>query len=446
MPALKVEHAPGTGALVAAGCGTAVCSICAIGLFQIERLLGGVWSAAAVLIAGGCCLVLARALGRLSTIVPSGAGLLAYLSRALGRRAGVLIAVPYLLLSLFLVGVEAIIVGVLLARMLPLPVAAGSLAFLLGTWGLCRVGLRVGYRVQAIATWALIGTLGAAALAALVTSAQRGELAAHLLSPLPAAAHFVAGVGQALFLFMGFELITSHAEVAARPGMVRRALLISVGLLAAFYTLVSLGFSCVEVDRAEIAFRFAPQLALADRSLGPAGELLVIALSLLASFTSWNGGLLALSRFTAAVASQGMLPRRFAAIDPRTLVPRSALTALLGMGMLSAAIVAWFGVLEASILAAAAAAALVYAAIAFARERAPFVERDRGFAARLLSHALGAALVLLAVAVVADARAARGGVLSLLLAAFFAAFLAARRLAPRPARRVSMEPGVANAD
>jgi APA family basic amino acid/polyamine antiporter len=246
-------------------------------------------------------------------------------------------------------------------------------------------------------------------------------------------------------LFMGFELITSHAEVAARPGMVRRALLISVGLLAAFYSLVSLGFSCVEVDRADSAFRFAPQLALADRSLGPAGELLVIALSLLASFTSWNGGLLALSRFTAAVAAQGMLPRRFAAIDARTLVPRSALTALLGMGMLSAAIVAWFGVLEASILSAAAAAALVYAAIAFVRERAPFVERDRGFAARSLSYALGTALVLLAVAVVADARAARGGVLSLLVAAYVAALLLARRLAPRPARHARIEPGVANA-
>jgi hypothetical protein len=114
--------------------------------------------------------------------------------------------------------------------------------------------------------------------------------------------------------------------------------------------------------------------------------------------------------------------------------------------MLSAAIVAWSGVLQASIFAAAAAAALVYAAIAFVRERAPFVERERSFAARSLSHALGAALVLLAVAVVADARAALEGVLSLLVGAYFAALLVARRLAPRPTPRLRIEPGVANAD
>jgi len=415
---------PGTAGLLAAGCGTAIASVCAIGIFQIERLLGGIWSVAAVLTAGLCCAALARALGRLSAVVPSGAGLLAYLARGFGRRAGLVIAVPYLLLSLFLVGAEAIIVGVLLSRFLPIPVAAGALSFLLGTWALCRTGMRAGYRAQAIATWTLVAVLGGISVVALVGAAHHGELAGRLFPPAPGAAHFFAGVGQAFFLFMGFELVTSHAEVAKSPGSVRRALGISVGVLAAFYSLVSLGFSCAGVDGADAGYRFAPQLAIADKTLGPAGAALVVALSLLASFTSWNGGLLALSRFTAALASQGMLPRALGKLDPRTLVAQEALSALLGMGVVFTAIVGLADALEPSILAAAAAATFVYAAILLVRERAPFREPSRRRAARIKNRALAVALVGLGTAVVVDAGGARPGVIALLLAAYGAAWWA----------------------
>jgi APA family basic amino acid/polyamine antiporter len=273
-----------------------------------------------------------------------------------------------------------------------------------------------------------------------------GRLAAQLLPPVPPASHFVAGVGQALFLFMGFELITSHSEVASRPDAVRRSLLISVGLLTSFYVLLSLGFSCVAVDVADVGVRYAPQLALVDRSLGPAGELLVIAISLLASFTSWNGGLLALSRFTAAVAAQGMLPRRFAAIDPRSLVPRAALSALLITGLLSAGLVGAFGLLDAAIFAAAAAAALVYAAVAWVRERAPFRERERAPIRSGLGALLALALTGLAAAVLIDAGPARAAASSLLLGAYGAAWLAARKLAPRSAPRPRVDSELAHAD
>src|SRR5262245_6755705 len=123
----------GTATLVATGCGTAIASVCAAGLFQIERLVGGLWSVAAVLCAGLCCAWLARALARLVAVVPSGAGLLAYLSRGFGRPAGIALVLPYVFLTLFLVGAEATIIGLLGARLLGLPGFAGALFFLVGT-------------------------------------------------------------------------------------------------------------------------------------------------------------------------------------------------------------------------------------------------------------------------------------------------------------------------
>ncbi|HEY7311949.1 MAG TPA: APC family permease [Gemmataceae bacterium] len=360
----KAQVSPHTAALLAVGCGTAASSVCAVGLFHIEGLLGGVWSVAAVLTAGLVCLMLARALGRLAEVVPSGAGLLAYLARGLGRSIGLLLVVPYVLLTLLLAGAEAVIVGLLLSRLVPVPVPVGALLFLIVTWLLCRRGVRVSYRVQAAATWALVAGLGVVSLAAIYQAAQRGELLTRLVPAAPNVGHFAAGVGQALFLFMGFELVTSQAEIAATPRSIDRALTGSVGVLAGFYSLVSLGFSCLPERLPGGSAALVPQLDLADQAGGGWVVVLIAGLSLLASFTSFHGALLALSRFTSALPAQGMLPRRFARIEPRTLMPRSALALLLALTLAATALV-WFGeALRPSILAAAFAVAVVYAASA----------------------------------------------------------------------------------
>jgi amino acid transporter len=209
--------------LLATSCGTAIASVCALGLFQIERLLGGIWSVAAVLTAGVCCFGLARACARLSDVVPSGAGPLAFVSRGLGRKAGLVLVLPYLLLTLFLVGAEAMIVGVVLGRLLSLPIAVGAVGFLIGTWGLCRAGVRISYRAQALATWALIGGLCILSLLSLQDATHRGALASCLLPSAPDVGAFVAGVGQALFLFMGFELVTTQVELVRTPSAIASA-------------------------------------------------------------------------------------------------------------------------------------------------------------------------------------------------------------------------------
>ncbi len=429
----RSSDGPGTAGLLAAGCGTAIASVCALGLFQIEQLLGGAWSVLSVLVAGLCCFGLARACSRLSTVVPSGAGPLAFVSRGLGRRAGLAVVLPYLLLTLFLVGAEATIVGVVLARLLGVPVAVGAGLFLAGTWALCRAGVRIGYRAQSVATWALIAGMGVVSLLALRGAWERGELAERLLPAPPDAGRFLAGVGQALFLFMGFELITSQAEIVSRPRALPRALIGCVGVLAAFYAVVSLGFSCLAIAP-DGDSEWAPQLAVAEQAGGLPALALVGVLSLLASFTSFNGALLTLSRLTAALAAQGTLPRALGRVEPRSLAPRGALLLLLVLAVGATALVGLGGALRPSILAAAISAAVVYAALVWVRERPPFVEPDRGRAARLASVVLAGIFVALACGVVADAGAALAGTLALVGSALGFALLAAfrprRRLAP----------------
>lgn len=425
-----------TADMVATSCGTAVAAVCALGLFQIERLLAGVWSVAAVLTAGCVCAMLARTFARLAAVIPSGASLLAYLSRGFGRRAGVAIAVPYLLLTLFLVGAEATVVGLVVARLAPVPAPAASLVFLVGTWLLCRAGIQVGYRVQALATWALLVGLGALSLQPIAAAAWRGDLAARLLPPAPPAVDFVAGVGLAIFLFMGFELITTQVEVSS-TAVVGKALRVSVAVLTAFYALVSIGFSCMAVAPRELTSGFVPQLALAEQAGGAGALALVALLTVLASFTSFNGALLSLSRFAYALAAQGALPRRLARVEPRSLVPRGAMSALLAIAVGATALVAFGDLLMPSLLAAAVAASLLYGGALLARQRPPFAEEDRRAGARHVGIALALVLAGLGAGVVVDAGPARVTLLVLLAAAYGVAALGCLRV-PQSARAVPL--------
>ena len=417
-------------ALIATGCGTAIACVCAIGLFQIERTVAGLWAVAAVLVAAAICAALARVFGRLSSVVPSGAGLIAYLSRGLGRRAGLALAVPYLLLTLFLVGVEAIIVGTLLARVVPgLPPFAGSLAFLVGTWAFCRAGFKVGFRAQAIATVALVAGLAALSVFSIVQAGARGELAQRLLTSAPSPGAFVAAIGTGIFLFMGFELVTSQAEHATAKA-ISRGLSGTVAVLAGFYALLSVGFSCLSQAPIGSDYRLVPQLAIAEQTGSPIALIAMVGLCLLASFTSFNGALLALSRFAYALASQGALPRVFARLDPKTRVPHQTLALLLALAIGFTAVVSVGGALEPAILAAAVAAALLYAAAAWVREGKAFAEPGRS---PLLGRALAVGLVAVGVGVIVDAGAARGGTLALLAVAFGVAGLIAARTGRRRA-------------
>lgn len=438
-PAAATAEGPSTEALLATGCGTAVASVCTLGLFQIERLLGGVWSAAAVAVAAALCLWLAAALSHLTHTLPSGAALLAPLSRALGPPPALLLTVPYLLMTLFLLGAESIVVGLLLKTPTGLPAPLGAAAFLLLTYALCRAGVRLSLRAQSLATWSLLLSLMALSIAATTQVARTGAL--RLLAPAPTPLRFLTAVGQALFLFMGFELLTAQAG-AAPPRRIGHALRGCVLILGLFYATVALGFSCLD-PRALVGAEAAllPQLAMAQQAGGPAAVLLIIGLSLLASFTSINGALLSLSRLSAALASQGVLPRAMARIDGRSLMPRAALQALLGAALLSTAAIFWLHLLPPAIFAAAVTAAGVYAGLALSRARPPFSPRPAPLGLRLFACGLAALLLVLAIGVVADAGPHQRATLALLLLCYGAAAALVwararrgRRLPPAPPR------------
>lgn len=424
---LPPADGPGVAALAATGAGTAMASVCAIGLFAIEDLVGGLWSVAAVLIAGLLCSWLARVFARLAAIIPSGASMIAYAIRGLGHRTGMLLVLPYFLAMLLLAGFEAIVVGELSARIVPLPPLLGAVLFLIGTWAICRAGLRIGYRTQAAATAALFVLLVSVSVVQMFQAAELGLLHERLLPAPPHPAAFLAAVGQALFLFMGFELITAHAEVARR-GAVGPALRSSVVVLTVFYATLALGFASMPDLPASSAGIIVPQLAIASQVAVPGAVLAVAVICILASFTSYNGALLGLSRFTYSLARQGLLSRRLAVLHPRTLTARPALGALLATTMVSTAAIYALDLYLPVIFAAAVAASLLYATMAFVCQREPFLKQDRPWFAQAIGATIALLLLGLAIAVVAGADDSRRALIMVLLSLFSAAALGAHSI------------------
>ncbi|NJO18434.1 MAG: APC family permease [Thioploca sp.] len=428
---------PQTLTLIATGSGTAMASVCAVGLLQIEQTLGGIGAVAAISVAGLLCLVLARALARLTTVLPSGAGLIAFLSRAFGRAIGIMIVVPYLFLMLLLVGFEALIVGELVARLLPIPVIVTAVGFLVLTWAVCRAGIQIGYLAQALTTLALLAGLTGISVVTLLAAYQQGDLLTRLYPTVPTLTDFVAGIGQALFLFMGFELLTSHVELADQQA-VNSALSGSVGVLMLFYAIAALGLACLPALPQTHSGFVLPQLLLAEQTGRLEVILLIIVTGLLASFSSFNGALLALSRFIYALASQGLLPRPLAKLESRTLTARPALQLLLGLTVSFTLIIyllAWY---QAVILAAAVAAAGVYAAVLWAREWFPFRENERAYFQQVMSMVLALSLVGLGIGVIVTAAGVWQSILLLLVVAYGTAAL----LLMKPARPTSVRTGV----
>jgi amino acid transporter len=289
---------------------------------------------------------------------------------------------PYVVLVLALVAVEARIVGAVSARLLPIPPAAGALAFVVFTWAVARSGVRPGLRAQAVATGVLVVGFSLLALASVGAASQRPDFLAHLLPSPPSPMAMLGGIGQALFLFMGFELVTNQVELVRAPGPIATALSRSVRLLAVFYALAALGFSTLAAGPRASGLGasedwLTPQLGLGGADSSPFGAAAIGILCLLASFTSFNGALLTLSRLVYALASQGLLPRRLARMDARRMVPPDALAVLLAAVVALTFLLSTHALINAVLAGSAAAAGLVWAAAVAVRERPPFAEAGR---------------------------------------------------------------------
>ena len=303
--------------LVAVAAGMAITISCNTVLVSLFPYAGGPSLFAALGIAGLCMGVVVLCFAELSSRFPGAIGIRAFTKAAFGNRFSLAATLFYVAMVLLIGGLEVYLCHLMLAQVLPPPLAAGVLALLLSTVLFVNLGgFEVSLQLQVAMTAAVAATM--VALAAL---ALPGPIAVPVTTP----AQLMDAVPRALFLFIGVEWAILYV---ARHESFRRtlplALVSAVALIALLYG----------VFGAALQGRFAPgalgslalpHLELARALDSQAALWLATIVGLLAVLSSFNVGLSGAARILYSLARERELPAWFARLSGERLAPRNAM-------------------------------------------------------------------------------------------------------------------------
>ena len=330
---------------VSAGMAVAASSYMVLGL--IARSLDARALVLAIGAAFAMCLMLALAMGEMSSRFPSAPGIRTYVRRAFGERASLFFTY---LMMLIIPLVAAVEIKVFLAALLPAAsvwqqcTVACALVLLLA--GLNLGGLDLPRTAQTVVFVALVAVslffsargLGGA-VSVLPVAAPPAMDARGLQSASPSLGALGEGVGLAVFLFVGFEWVAPMARSPrAAAHTVPWSMVLAVALLGVMYLAFGLALKR-SLPAAVLQASAAPHVSLGEHLLGMPGRWAAQALSLFALLTTLNAGMMGATRLVYGLAREQALGRQpsawLARISPSG-VPTVAVLTLAGVSLLCA--------------------------------------------------------------------------------------------------------------
>ena len=280
---------------------------------QLVGYISGPMAWIAVL-AGGLLILGVRALfSELNGMYPTAAGIRLWMRRAMNDRLALIITLTYMTAIVLVIAADAFIVGDALAYAFNnghvIAIVYVALLLAAATWLNLRGIKLAGAAEQAVTSLVVLLTVAVGVIAILHHGPAQSTPGASN-SPVQA---LILGI----FLYTGFEWVTTNAEEVIRPQIIPRAMLYAIIVLAvsqATFT-VAMGLTVGAHGRATAY----PQLLVAQRVMGHAGMLLMLGVTALTAVNTFNGGFVTLSRFMYAVAREGKLPRALTRLNNRAV-------------------------------------------------------------------------------------------------------------------------------
>jgi amino acid transporter len=255
--------------------------------------------------------VLGYASGGTALLAVVAAGIRLWMTRAMNDRVALIVALTYMAVIVLVVAADAFLIGEAIAYVVHsgTATALGAVLLLLAgaTWLNLR-GIRLTGAVERIATTTVVILTVVVAVAALVRPAVADAAGAAVGTVSP-----VQAVVVAVFVYVGFEWVTTNAEEVTRPSIIPRAMLVAIGVLAVSQGLFVLAMAR-GLDGDGLASAY-PQILVAQHALGRIGVALMLAVTALTAVNTFNGGFVTLSRFVYAIAREGKLPPSFARLN-----------------------------------------------------------------------------------------------------------------------------------
>ena len=366
-PGLK--RSIGLATVVSTSAGLTFASSTFLVVVQMACYLAGDAAWIAIAIAGGLCALAAAAFSELNGMWPSVNGIRLYLLQAFGEKVSLVAALSYMSVVTLVVGTEAYVLSHVLSDALP-AVRPPWWIFLMLTLATAVNfrGLKIAGAFQNVLTYSVVASIVTMSVLAL----------AHAQFHVPAptrtggAGPLFSAVGVAVFLFVGFEWVTPLADEVKSPRAIPTGMLIAVGLLAAVYALTATAMFTGIVPRHDLLLsphggrEPIPHVVFARDVLGPVGRWVMIGTSLCMSLTTFNAGLMGVSRFLYGMARDKVLPPSLASLSARFATPDRAVLVVYVAALAVSALVYWTQRFVLLVNLAAATEAFIYALAAAA--------------------------------------------------------------------------------
>lgn len=343
--------------VVATSAGLTLASSSFVAAIQVAGFLAGDSAWLAVLVGGLLCLAAGACFSELNGILPSAAGIRLYFGRAFGEKTALTVSMLYMLIIMGVVGAESFVLAKVLNQAIPRVEPLVWIVILQVAATLMNIrGIKIAGVFQDAITYGLM--ISIILISYLGLKKIDFELAAPFVTG--GAGSLFSAVAVGIFLFVGFEWVTPLAEEVTDSRLISRGMFLAVGLLSVVYSLFTV-VAAASVPREELVSSPVPQLLFAKTVLGDAGVIWAVVISLAASVTTFNAGMISISRFFYATARENALPPVFSRISMRYLTPWVSILAVFAVGLTLSVIILFTGKYLVLVNMAAAAECAVYA-------------------------------------------------------------------------------------
>ncbi len=258
-------------------------------------------------------------------IFPRAGGEAVFVNRGIGPLAARLVGIGVVITGIVSSAVIALAFAGYAGTLVPIPAPMLTLSIIVLLALIAWWGVRESVFFAAAITLLEVGTLVVIAVAAVPLFADAGKLAGAFTPPsqLAAWAPILSGAIVAFFAFIGFEDIENMAEETVDPVRTApRAILLTLGITVVVYVILA-SVAVLAPDREAITGSSAPLAVLFETVTGMRGEAIVV----IAAVAMINGILVQIvmaSRVLYGMATEGLLPRFLAGLDPNRRTPARA--------------------------------------------------------------------------------------------------------------------------
>jgi amino acid transporter len=337
----------GLRTVISTGAGLALASISYVSLIEMSDHVSGNAGWMPLAVAGFICYLASLCFAELGGMFPSAAGIKLFIEKAFGESAALVLASLYIITTLSIVGAETYVLGSVLSYGFPgVPVLAWVIVFLLTISMINIRGVKLTGAFQDVVAYFKFVALITISWIALTKFHFPWD---HPLQPMldKTPLDFFQAVGVGVFLYLGFEWVTPLAEEVKDYRDIPKGMALSILLLFLAYGSLVTAMTSVggkaELSAAVAAGKPIPHILFAVKAFGAPGVMIMMLMSLVASITCFNAGLLTASRFLYALARDNAAPKFLARIHERYLTPHYAIWSLFAVCTLLSFIVAYMG-------------------------------------------------------------------------------------------------------